>query len=129
MSCPAGRSNPSAARCAAALLIIFSLWTCAIAQDTGEGSPQPDGPWIESFFIYLAPTMARLHGDGYQPGVTLWLDVTAPPGTVYTTQVVADEEGRIVADVAVDEAGTHQTQVRDGAGQVLSEGELLVGLQ
>jgi len=131
MSGTAGRSIPLVSRAIAVLLVTFSTLTCAHAQEEGAGAENQEftGTWIDALCIYLAPTVARLFGDGYQPGAMLWLDVTDPLGTVFTTQVVADANGPVIAAVAVDEPGIHQTRIRDGAGQVLNEGELFVGLQ
>ena len=123
-------SNKRIAPLAAAMLVVIFVPVSVCAQEPEEGiAAETTGPWIDANSIYLAPTTARMVGGGYEPGVTLWLDVTDPLGGVYTTQVVTDAAGRIIADVAVDESGIHQARVRDGAGQVLSEGELFVGLQ
>lgn len=115
----------------AGALLLLSIWAPAYGQEAGEtvADGGPPGPWIGTLGIYLAPTMARLYGDGYEPGVLLWLDVTDPLGSVVTTRIAADADGRVIADVAVDEPGIHQTRIRDDAGQVLSTGELFVGLQ
>lgn len=116
----------------AVTLLLLSMWAPAHGQETGGAAGDGGSvtePWIDALDIYLAPTMARLYGAGYEPGVLLWLDITDPLGSVSTTRVAADADGRLIADVAVDEPGVHKTLIRDDAGRVLSTGELFVGLQ
>lgn len=111
------------------LLLLPIAWASALAEDSGEESPDALATSIEAHYIYLAPTVARLHGSGFSPGVTLWIDVTDPLDNVVTSQVATDPDGRFIADVAVDEPGVYQTRVRTLSGQVVVEGNLLVGLQ
>ena len=88
---------------------------------------EPSGPWISAFLIYLAPTTAQMAGAGFQPGESLWLDVTDPLGVVTSITLYADAEGRVLVDIVVLEPGVYWGRIRDGAGQLLSEADLLVG--
>jgi hypothetical protein len=102
------------------------IWCCTFAVLPVRA--QTPGPWISANFIYIAPTTAQMIGDGFQPGAPLWLDMTDPLGVVTTTPLFADNVGRIRVDVAVDQPGIYQGQVRDGAGEILSKGEMFVGV-
>lgn len=108
------------------VLALLSVVVPGRAQDAGD----PDSParWIGANEIFIAPTTADLYGAGFTPGVVLWLDVTDPLGSVVTSQVAADDDGKLIAEIAVDQPGIYVARVRDGNGQVLAEGEVFVGV-